>query len=74
MPNSILRLGHDLIDIPKNMILAVPAYDLKRGINYKKWPTISEKIIYLFKYYVYRIFSTNKNFKNLFIFLKKKKK
>lgn len=45
LPNSILRLGHDLIDIPKNMILAVPAYDLKRGINYKKWPTISEKII-----------------------------
>ena len=75
LPNSILRLGHDLIDIPKNMILAVPAYDLKRGINYKKWPTISEKIIYLFKYYVYRIFSTNKKILRIYLyFLKKIKK
>jgi hypothetical protein len=59
-PNSILQLGYELVDLPKNTILAVPAYDLMRGIEYKKWPTTLEKVFFLFKSNVYWLFSKSK--------------
>ena len=59
-PNSILQLGYKLVDLPKNEILAIPAYDLMRGVTYKKWPNIIEKIVFLFKSRMYKIFSINK--------------
>ncbi len=59
-PNSILQLGYKIIDLPKNMVLAIPAYDLKRGLNYKKWPSTKEKLLFLFKSNIYKLFSINK--------------
>ena len=34
-PNSIFQLGYKLVDLPKNIILGIPAYDLMRNIKYK---------------------------------------
>ena len=59
-PNSILQLGYRLIDLPKNMVLAIPAHDLERGLEYKKWPSIKEKLFFLFKSNIYKLFSLNK--------------
>ena len=56
-PNSIVKLGYDIIDLPKNLILTVPACDLMNRIKYKKWPNIYEKVIYYNKTYLYRLFS-----------------
>ena len=42
------------------MVLAIPAYDLKRGLNYKKWPSLKEKLFFLFKSNIYKLFSLNK--------------
>jgi len=58
-PNSILQLGYKLIDLPKDLNLAIPAYDLMRGIKYKKWPNIFEFFFFLFKSNIYKLFSKN---------------
>ena len=71
-PNSIMQLGYDLIDLPKKMILAVPAYDLKRGLIYKKWPSISEKLFFLLKGYVYKLFSNNETLLKIYLNILKK--
>ena len=74
-PNSIFQLGYKLLDLPKNTILAIPAYDLKRGIKYKKWPSNFEKLFFLFKSNIYKLFSINKYTLNLYLkFLKIVKK
>ena len=67
-----MQLGYDLIDLPKNMILAVPAYDLKRSLIYKKWPSISEKLFFLLKGYVYKLFSKNKTLLKIYLNILKK--
>ena len=66
-PNSILQLGHKIIDLPKNMVLSVPAYDLQRGLNYKKWPSKKEKLLYLFKSNIYKLFSLNNTLLKLYL-------
>ena len=58
-PNSIVKMGYDIIDLPRNLILTVPACDLMNGIKYKKWPTLNEKFIFYFKTYLYKLFSIN---------------
>lgn len=58
-PNSIVKLGYNIIDLPKNLTLTVPACDLMSGIKYKKWPNIYEKFFYYFKTYLYKLFSIN---------------
>lgn len=52
-PNSFVQLGYELVDLPKNKILGMPAYDYIRNINYKKFPNFFE-IIYV--YYIKTIF------------------
>ena len=58
-PNSIVKIGFKIIDLPKNLILTVPASDLMNGIKYKKWPTVIEKFIFYLKSYLYKLFSIN---------------
>ena len=69
-PNSILQLGYKLIDLPKEEILAVPAYDIMRNIEYRKFPNIFEKIIYYIKSIIYFILSKNSFSLKAFIFIK----
>lgn len=59
-PNSILKLGYNLVDQPKDLMLGLPAYDVMRGINFKKYPNILEIIIYKLKNQLYKIASTTK--------------
>ena len=37
-PNSFIQIGYNLINLPTNLILGMPAYDYQRGIKYKKFP------------------------------------
>jgi hypothetical protein len=55
---SFIDLGYELTEF-KNEILVIPAYDLMRGINYKKYPNLYEKLFFLFKSYLYNLFSKN---------------
>ena len=59
-PNSIIQLGYNLIDLPRDMVLSEPVYDRIRGIEYRKYPYFYEKSIYYFKLFVHNIFSKNK--------------
>ena len=59
-PSSIIKLGYEIMDLPKNLILAIPLYDEIRGIKYKKFPNLIERTIYYLKKYIYDIFSGNK--------------
>ena len=69
-----LDLGYKLTEF-KNEILVVPAYDLMRGIAYKKYPSFDEKIIYLIKFYLYNLFSKSKiTLKYYLLLLEKLKK
>jgi hypothetical protein len=45
--NSFVKLNYKIIDLPKDKILGMPAYDFMRGIKYKKYPNLLE-IIYLY--------------------------
>ena len=59
-PNSIIKLGYRILDLPKNLVLTIPAYDLMNNIKYKKWPNYYELILYYLKSYMYKIFSINR--------------
>ena len=65
-PNSIIQLGYRLSELPKEIILTEPTYDLMRGIKYRRYPTILEKFYYYFKNYTYIIFSKNKFLFNIY--------
>ena len=65
-----MQLGYKLIDLPKEEILAVPAYDIMRNIEYRKFPNIFEKIIYYIKSIIYFILSKNRFSLKAFIFIK----
>ena len=52
-PNSFIQIGYNLVDLPKDMIFGMPAYDYMRGIKYKKFPNFFE-IIYI--YYLKTVF------------------
>ena len=59
-PNSVIKLGYKIHDLPKDVTLAFPAYDLMRKIKYKKFPSRLEKIKHLSKVFLYSIVSKNK--------------
>jgi hypothetical protein len=64
-------LGYSLAEL-KNEILIIPAYDLMRNINYRKYPNFSEKIFHIFKNIIYFLMSKNSSIlKYYLIFLKK---
>ena len=56
---KIIRQGFKIFDFPKDAIMSEPAYDLMRGIQYKKWPNFIEKLKFDFKTFLYSIFSVN---------------
>ena len=71
---SFLDLNYNLVEL-KDDILVAPAYDLMRGISYKKYPNLYEKIIWLIKSSIYSFFSISpKLLKIYLIFIKKIKK
>ena len=59
-PNAFVKMGYKIIDLPKDLVLTVPACDLMNNIKYKKWPSISEKIVFFIKKFIYKFFSLNK--------------
>jgi hypothetical protein len=48
-PNSIVKLGYKIIDLPRNEILGMPAYDYMRNIKYKKFPNFAEIVNHYFQ-------------------------
>ena len=73
LSKSIINLGYTLTEIKKE-ILVIPAYDLMRGIEYKKYPNIFEKYIWYAKSGIY-YFASKSNFllRYYLLFLKYKK-
>ena len=59
-PNAFIKMGYKIVDLPKDLILTVPASDLMRNIKYKKWPTVLEKTWFYVKKGTYDIFSLTK--------------
>jgi hypothetical protein len=59
-PNAFVQLGYKIVDLPKDLILTVPACDLLNKILYKKWPSSLEKIIFYIKKNIYDLFSLTK--------------
>jgi hypothetical protein len=70
---SFIELGYKLIEF-KNDICVIPAYDLMRGIKYRKYPNLFEKIIWLLKVKLYNVISKYPFFLNKYLFLLKKLK
>jgi hypothetical protein len=66
-PNSFIKMGYKIIDLPKDLILTIPACDLMNGIRYKKWPNILEKIIFYLKDCIYKIFSLSNYSQKLYL-------
>jgi len=46
--------------VSKDQVMSEPAYDLLRGIPFRKWPNIIEKSKYYFKSFIYSFFSKNR--------------
>ncbi len=53
---SFIDLNYNLIEM-RNEILIIPAYDLMRNIQYKKYPNFFEKSIWIIKLKIYKFFS-----------------
>jgi hypothetical protein len=68
-PNSILQLGYKLIDLPKNAILSIPAYDLMRNIQYRKYPNFFEKINFITKSNLYKLAFQTKFTLKIYIYI-----
>jgi hypothetical protein len=68
---SFSDLGYSLAEI-KNEILIIPAYDLMRNINYRKYPNFFEKIFHIFKIIVYSLMSKNSSILKYYLILLKK--
>jgi len=66
-PNSFLKIGYRIINLPKDLVLTIPAYDLKNKIKYKKWPNKLEILYFNLKTIVYKILSINFFFLNLYL-------
>ena len=45
-PNTVVKLGFKIVDLPDNIILGMPAYDYMRNIKYKKFPNLFETLNY----------------------------
>ena len=56
-PNSFIKNGYRIIDLPKDLILTMPTIDLMNGVNYKKWPNIFDKFFHYFSSFSYKLFS-----------------
>ena len=56
LSKSIINLGYTLTEVKKE-ILVVPAYDLMRGIHYRKYPNIFVKYIWYTKSIIYNFVS-----------------
>ncbi len=72
LPLAITRLGYRLDDQPKDMYLAVPSYDLMRGREIIKFPTLTNKIKFYTKNLLYKIFTSNKYLEKFYFFILKK--
>jgi hypothetical protein len=51
-PNSIVKLGYKIVDLPRDNILGMPAYDYMRNIKYKKFPNLLELVNHYFQIFV----------------------
>lgn len=51
-PNSIVKLGYKIIDLPRDKILGMPAYDYMRNIKYKKFPNLLELVNHYFQIFL----------------------
>ncbi len=69
IPLEITRAGFKIINQPDNEYLALPSYDLMRGIITRKYPKFSEKILYYSKNFIYFIMNTNIITKKIYFFL-----
>jgi hypothetical protein len=58
-PNSFIKIGYKIIDLPKDLVLTIPANDLINKRQYKKWPNKIEILYHYFKHYVYKVFAIN---------------
>lgn len=65
-PLKIIRKGLKILDFPRDVLIAEPAYDLMRNITVRKFPTFFEKIIYLTKYHLHSFFSFNNKLLQLY--------
>lgn len=52
--NKIHKLGYQLVSVPDEIKLYDFAYDVMRGLDVKRFPTVSEKLIYLIKKNLYQ--------------------
>jgi hypothetical protein len=68
---SFIDLGYKLIEFNEK-ILVVPAYDLMRGIRYRKYPNFFEKIIWFSKVKIYNLFSKSSFFLKIYLILLQK--
>mgnify|MGYP006079413403 CR=1 FL=1 len=68
---SFIDMGYKLKEFNKE-ILVIPAYDLMRDIKYRKYPNLSEKMIWLCKVKIYNLISRSSFFLNLYLILLKK--
>ena len=53
---SFIDLNYNLTEFKKDVFI-IPAYDLMRGIKYKKYPNFFEKTIWILKSIIYNVFS-----------------
>jgi hypothetical protein len=67
LSKSIIDLGYRLTEF-KNEILVVPAYDLIRGIIYKKYPNIYQKYLWIFKSNIYYLISKSPVLEKYYLF------
>ena len=65
-----IDLGYKLTKLKKE-ILVIPAYDLMRGIKYRKYPTLSEIIIWFIKLKVYSLISKSPFLLNKYLIIVK---
>ena len=56
----------------RNEILIIPAYDLMRNIQYKKYPNFFEKSIWTLKLNIYKFFSKSPKLLEKYLNLLKK--
>ena len=67
LSKSIIDLGYRLTEF-KNEILVVPAYDLMRGIDYRKYPNIYKKYSWLLKSSIYYLISKSPVLEKYYLF------
>jgi hypothetical protein len=70
-PNSFIQIGYNLVNLPKNLIIGMPAYDYQRGIKYKKIPNFYDLLKdHYFQIFKRKVGKTIWNFVSISEFLK----